>query len=53
MAGKNRPIQVDGVAHSMPIPMASLVNNMLFSGGISGADPSAGKRVLRARWMRG
>jgi len=43
MAGKRRSIHVDGIAHGMPIPMGSLVGNILFSSGISGADPSNGK----------
>ena len=43
MAGKRRSINVDGIAHGMPIPMGSLVGNILFSSGISGADPSNGK----------
>ena len=42
MAGKRRSIHVDGVAHSMPIPMGSLVGNILFSSGIAGTDPATG-----------
>ena len=39
---KRRSIHVDGVAHSMPIPMGSLVGNVLFSSGIAGTDPATG-----------
>ena len=42
MPGKRRSIHVDGVAHSMPIPMGSLVGNVLFSSGIAGTDPATG-----------
>ncbi len=42
MANKRRSIHVDGVAHGMPIPMGSLVGNILFSSGIAGTDPATG-----------
>ena len=42
MAGKRRSIHVDGVAHGNPIPMGSLVGNLLFSSGIAGTDPATG-----------
>jgi 2-iminobutanoate/2-iminopropanoate deaminase len=39
-----RSISIPGVTHgNTPIPMGARVGNMLFSGGISGKDPSTGE----------
>ncbi len=45
MAGKSRrrSLEVAGISHSAPIPMGSVVGNMLFSSGIMGQDPKTGK----------
>lgn len=34
---------LEGISHTVPIPMGARVGNMLFSSGIMGVDPSTGK----------
>lgn len=41
MSGRNT-INLDGIGHSAPIPLAAVINGVLFSSGISGADPVTG-----------
>jgi len=36
-------IEVPGLGHSNPIPLAVKIGSMIFSGGISGQDPATGK----------
>jgi enamine deaminase RidA (YjgF/YER057c/UK114 family) len=36
-------IEVPGLGHSNPIPLAVKIGSMVFSGGISGQDPATGK----------
>lgn len=43
MAVKRQSIDIEGVAHGAPIPMASRIGNMLYSSGIFGTDPKTGK----------
>ena len=40
---KRESIHIPGVQHSQPIPFASKVGNMLFTGAIMGTDASTGK----------
>ena len=41
---KRRSLEIPGIGHgNNPIPFGSVVNGMLFSGGIMGADPATGK----------
>lgn len=40
---KRQSIDIEGVHHGAPIPMASKVGNMLYSSGIFGTDPKTGK----------
>jgi enamine deaminase RidA (YjgF/YER057c/UK114 family) len=39
---RRRSIDIPGLHHDAPIPQASVVGNLLVSGGISGADPATG-----------
>ena len=39
---RRRAIHLDGIGHSAPIPMAAMINGILFSSGIGGADPLTG-----------
>jgi 2-iminobutanoate/2-iminopropanoate deaminase len=44
--GENMPrqtIHLEAVKHNAPIPMAARVGNILYTSGISGADPETGK----------
>jgi 2-iminobutanoate/2-iminopropanoate deaminase len=41
--GGRRSIEVEGLQHSAPIPMAARVGPLLVSGGISGQDPATGQ----------
>jgi 2-iminobutanoate/2-iminopropanoate deaminase len=41
--GRRRSIEIPGVSHSAPIPMGARVDNIVFSSGISGADPGTGQ----------
>jgi 2-iminobutanoate/2-iminopropanoate deaminase len=41
--GRRRSIEIPGVRHSAPIPMGARVDNIVFSSGISGADPQTGQ----------
>lgn len=43
MAKRRQVIEIPGVAHGAPIPFAIRIGNMVFSGGIMGADPATGK----------
>jgi len=36
-------IEIPGLGHSNPIPLAVKIGSMVFSGGISGQDPATGK----------
>ena len=40
---KRRSIHIDPVRHRAPIPMAAVVNGVLKSSGIMGADPATGE----------
>ena len=41
---RRRSIEVEGLNHgAMPIPLASVVDNILISGGINGTDPATGQ----------
>lgn len=41
--GKRQTLEVPGVAHNAPIPMGVRVGNLVFSSGVSGADPATGE----------
>jgi 2-iminobutanoate/2-iminopropanoate deaminase len=43
MSGKRKSVHVEGVSHGAPIPMGSVVGNLLFSSGITGTDPATGE----------
>ncbi len=40
---KRESIEVEGIGHSAPIPMASRIGNMLYTSGIFGTDRKTGK----------
>ncbi len=40
---RRHSVHISGFTHSSPVPNASRIDNMLFSGVIIGADPSTGK----------
>ena len=40
---KRRSIYVEGFGHKNPIPPASKIGNLMFSGSIQGKDPGSGK----------
>lgn len=40
---KRQSIDIEGVAHGAPIPMASKIGNVMYSSGIFGTDPKTGK----------
>ena len=43
MAAKRRSIDIEGIGHANPIPFATRVGKLVFSGGIMGQDPATGK----------
>lgn len=43
VTGRRRSIEIPGIHHSAPIPMGARVDNIVFSSGITGADPATGR----------
>lgn len=43
MTSRRRSIEIEGAAHSAPIPMGCRIGNIVYSSGIMGADPATGK----------
>jgi 2-iminobutanoate/2-iminopropanoate deaminase len=39
---RRRAIEIDGVRHNAPIPMGARIDNIVFSSGIQGMDPTTG-----------
>jgi len=39
---RRRSIDIEGVAHTAPIPMGSRIDNVVYSSAIMGADPATG-----------
>ncbi len=43
MASRRRAIEIAGVEHGAPIPMGCRIDNIVYSSGIMGTDPSTGE----------
>ena len=43
MTTRRRSIEIEGVAHSAPIPMGARIDNIVYSSAIMGIDPATGK----------
>lgn len=39
---RRQAIEIDGVRHNAPIPMGARIDNLVFSSGIQGMDPTTG-----------
>lgn len=40
---RRQSVDIEGVAHGAPIPMGCRIDNIVYSSGIMGADPTTGK----------
>ncbi len=43
MTTRRRSIEIEGVAHSAPIPMGARIDNIVYSSAIMGIDPETGR----------